>query len=35
MKPFEFPEIKVVKLMIDDVIAYSNPLDEDDLGEWN
>ena len=36
MKPFEFPEIEIIELMVADVINTSLPaLDDDDLGEWN
>ena len=32
MKKFEFPEIEIVELEIEDIMNAS--LDEDDLGEW-
>ena len=36
MKPFEFPEIEIIELLIDDIMLESYPeLGDDDLGEWN
>lgn len=32
MKKFEFPEIKIIELMIEDIVNAS--LNEDDLGDW-
>lgn len=37
MKPFEFPEIVIIELMVEDIITVSEDDDfnDEDLGEWN
>ena len=35
MKTFEFPKIEIVELEVEDIILFSNPLDDEDLGLWN
>lgn len=35
MKTFEYPEIKIVLLEIENIMAESDTFDDSDIGEWN
>ena len=35
MKPFEFPEIEIIEIMVEDIICESDDFNDEDLGEWN